>query len=292
MKRGLKFIIALILTCSIVMLIFLPICQVATVDMSIKDMILVAFNQPTGLEMLGTVGVLVQTYISPFGYALLGLVVLAALFVVLILISNRKKPYLLAIFGLFVLNGYSAALVYFLYDKFQSIAQAVLFYQLEGGVTLVWLSVILWIILNIVILVLSVVGLRLNGRALQTEKEILMPEAYPGSVEERLKEKPVIFQGVLLGKNGKYQGLAYPLQGMTSIFMNQDDQGIFLTTQKTKENLAVVRYDSTRQEYQLEVNDLHLVQLGSGQPLGARLYYLPRGIQIKFINTQETFILG
>lgn len=292
MKKGLRFIIALLLMAGVGALTFLPVLSIASLNIAVKDMILLAFNQLAGLEALQEVGVLVQSYISPFGYVLIGGLVLAALLAILIMILGGKKPYILSIFGLIALNGYIGGLVYFLYDKFQNLAQGVAFYQLEGGLVFSWLLVILWAVVNIVMVVLAIVGIRLNGQDRQVEKEILMPESYPGSVAERLEEKEVVFQGALLGVAGQYLGLAYPLQGMQPVYIAEDDTGLYVSKQAPTTFLAQVQYDKTKQEYQLTVQALHTVHLDSGQPLGARLYYLPRGTQLHFISAQEELVLG
>ena len=72
----------------------------------------------------------------------------------------------------------------------------------------------------------------------------------------------------------------------------QDDTGLYVSKQAPTTFLAQVQYDKTKQEYQLAVQALHTVHLDSGQPLGARLYYLPRGTQLHFISAQEELVLG
>ena len=63
MKKGLRFIIALLLMAGVGALTFLPVLSIASVNIAVKDMILLAFNQLAGLEALQEVGVLVQSYI-------------------------------------------------------------------------------------------------------------------------------------------------------------------------------------------------------------------------------------
>lgn len=102
------------------------------------------------------------------------------------------------------------------------------------------------------------------------------------------------FHGAILGITGIFAGKAYPLQKMTEVFFQWEEDVLVITPYREKDkSIAGIYFVTEYQEYCVEVFERRCFYLASGQPLGMnRYYYLPRGSQIYINEPNYSFRLA
>lgn len=105
------------------------------------------------------------------------------------------------------------------------------------------------------------------------------------------EEKPPVrethggFHGAILGENGRFCGMAYPLKAEEESFFVEDGAAELSVSSGREDAVASVYYVEEYAEYCVRPFRRMQVFLESGQPLGqGRVYYLPRGMKIRVKN--------
>lgn len=100
------------------------------------------------------------------------------------------------------------------------------------------------------------------------------------------------FYGVVIGTGEYYFDKAYPLDKKVPVYFNSEYNQIVLEDYSGQELLACLYYIPEYQEYCIEPYQTKTIYLKSGQPLGKRVYYLPRGMSIYINEKSCMFKLG
>ncbi|MFQ6794184.1 hypothetical protein [Thomasclavelia sp.] len=100
------------------------------------------------------------------------------------------------------------------------------------------------------------------------------------------------FYGILIGKSGKYQDQACLLENKVPVYFKNENSDILVEDMESETALACLYYIPEYQEYCIEPYQMNTVYLKSGQPLGKRVYYLPRGMAIYINEKEHLFKLG
>lgn len=330
MKEKLKYLIALLLLGSVGML-FMPLVKISIVEFSFMGIMKIGLGNYNTNGISGEIAPFVHRYFESdvILFACFVTLILAGAFITAII--KGKKAYIAAIVSC-VVNSL-AALYICLYskEKIIKVKSTIYFMGMDQYPKLSYSTIILWVISYIVIIALCIVGIALwktdkfpETTQIMLEKFDLGKDSYESIVnlEERdmFDERPMgeaenkleqtspeyidygkessnyrisDFNGVILGKVGFFEGMAFPLKEREEVFFYRKE-GVVLIRDKGKiEDLAGVYYVSEYQEYRINVLKQETVFLDSGQPLGkGRQYYLPRGSEIYITNRENQFILA
>lgn len=159
MKKGLRFIIALLLLGSLGIW-FLPILQAAGTEISVVDVFAVGigYYDRNGLE--GVLYASVQTYLESYAWiiaAAAGIVVMETVFVCAL---RKRAPYILAIFISLINSAAFAALFVVLNDKFGEIERALISISAEGILSVSYVTLYAWLAVYALVFIFSVIGRR------------------------------------------------------------------------------------------------------------------------------------
>ncbi len=317
MREKLKYIIAILLIFSVA-LWFMPLVSISIVDLSLMDILKLGTNNYDSTGIIAMIYQSLYTYLKPYMPALAGGLAAILLGAFLTAVLSRLKAYIAALISLIVNNIVAAAICLQIKDKMDGVSAATVLMDFDKFFRFNKSAIAIWLLLYVVILILTVTGIKLCLPAEQSgEKGEIMPENFsnhqnpwkqqPALKEtdylsqiqqlERMQKKSGIhkkFYGALIGTAGIYSKKIYPLKEMTEVFFQWDEGQLMVTPYKEDLGaLAGIYYVTKYHEYCIEVFKTKCFFLESGQPLGTgRRYYLPRGSRIYIKQRHNTFILA
>lgn len=134
---------------------------------------------------------------------------------------------------------------------------------------------------------------------IKVSKQIINnPAIYANKMDGEIRKsnqqnKMLDFHGVIVGKKGFYQEMAYLLEEKREIFVRSDNELLEFSAYEENDAIMGIYYISEYQEYCVDIKKKKMVYLVSGQPLGAdKKYYLPRGTEIYIKDDTNIFELS
>ena len=149
MKQYMKYVTALLFVLSLVILLFLPVITVASMDISMMDVLRLGGQAGSGS---GVFAELLQSYLEPyfFGILLVLLVILAA--AVLSAVLPWKYAYVEALIGALAVNFAVIICMVSLYSKVSELRTGLGFFGMGDVVEIHILPVVCWAICYVAIL--------------------------------------------------------------------------------------------------------------------------------------------
>ena len=165
MKQYMKYVTALLFVLSLVILLFLPVITVASMDISMMDVLRLGGQAGSGS---GVFAELLQSYLEPyfFGILLVLLVILAA--AVLSAVLPWRYAYLEALIGAIAANLAVIICVASLYSKVSELRSGLGFFGMGDVVEIHILPVVCWAICYVAILGISIWGIVMTAKRPRT----------------------------------------------------------------------------------------------------------------------------
>ena len=300
MKQYMKYVTALLFVLSLVILLFLPVITVASMDISMIDVLRLGGQAGSGS---GVFAELLQSYLKPYFFGILLVILLILAAAVLSAVLPWRYAYLEALIGAIAANLAVIICVASLYSKVSELRSGLGFFGMGDVVEIHILPVVCWAICYVAILGISIWGIVMTAKRPRTyvnrqilpenfhqrknpweDRRELTEQVKRGTVKEKeiyTGETGYDFHGALLGMQDIYRDKVYPLEEKVPVFLAQEEAGIYVSERKEPEALVEIYYISEYGEYCVTPEKKGVCFLESGQPLGGgRHYYLKRGTRI------------
>lgn len=319
MKNKIKYIVSPIMILSLAF-IFMPIINIGNWKVSLKDLAQIIFGKIDEPYILQQVQSYMQEYVKPYVFLGIILVVLTIFVAVMVLIFKSNASYIIGLIGEAAMTAIVVMLYMAVKSGIDTMEKMTSYFGMGDVVTVNYLPVIFWAVMQIVAAVLCIVGIAVKNtpsaaRRARTSRHTDMPggrsmQSGAGWNQDGSQQTDYInrdswgiqeeqnnmeeeqryhmnareeFYGAVIGCQGEYAGKALELMEKVPVFAEDAEGLIGWTRQRPEEErcLAAVYYVPEYGEYCITPSRRMTVFLSSGQPLGAgRNYYLPRTTEI------------
>lgn len=322
MRKIMKYVIALLFI-AYIGLFFLPVLDLAIFDVSLVDVIKLAFGNyaSSQSDIWKELAPVFQEYLKPYFIWLVVWGMLLLLGLLSCFVLKRKLLYKFLI-GLEVfINAYTVSICFLVIQKLNETKEVFQFLDIDFYVGIHLTTAIGWGAISIVIILLSFVGIWLEKKSLYVDNcNDVMPELYnsnenpwenyqdlteytpreplPNQKDEYVMEtvdESLIkdFQGAIIGTGQLYNGFVYPLTSKIEVFFHDYQDRMEVEEYENAHTIAGVYFIPEYQEYCIIPYGKMNVFLENGQPLGKqRYYYVPRGTKFYLNQTCFSFELG
>nr|WP_296264724.1 hypothetical protein [uncultured Merdimonas sp.] len=306
MKRYMKYLAALLFLLSLVVLLFMPVIGISSIDLSMLDVLRAGGELGEGW---GGFSQILKEYLQPYFFGIILIIILIVAAALLCAVMPGKMAYVEALVAAFVVNLTAIICMVSLYSKVSDLKQGLGFFGLGGVIEIHILPILFWAVCYLIIFGISIWGILQSSHRSQYQNPAarqIMPESFhqkrnpwedrreltepvkrPGDRKREVQEPPVSsvsydFHGALKGLEGIYKGKVYLLEEKVPFYLTREGEQVFVAEQKEPGTLVEIYYISEYGEYCVTPEQKGACQLESSQPLGSgRHYYLKRGARIR-----------
>lgn len=261
------------------------------------------------------------SYIGQYLNTLAGAILVMIMFsvvtaIVLFFNKNRKVAHIIAIISAVICSIFVGSCYAKVNEIISEIIDTYSYWGEKSPVGINQVTIFLWFGCYVVIIALAVRGLCFEAEEklerndqdfctykgkedIKVSKQIINnPAIYENKRANEIRKpnqqnKMLDFHGVIVGKKGFYQEMAYLLEEKREIFVRSDNELLEFSAYEENDAIMGIYYISEYQEYCVDIKKKKMVYLVSGQPLGAdKKYYLPRGTEIYIKDDTNIFELS
>lgn len=252
-----------------------------------------------GLEEAEGISYWLYNYVGKSFKELAAAILMTVIFSVLTAVElfirkNKKRAHINAIFSAVFGCGFVGYLYINLYKVISSMDEIYSYFSEKMQIGINYLTFFLWIGCYVLVIVLAILGLRYTEEKMIRKEDDIYENKRDSEIRRTKQQNQTVdFHGVILGKKGIYQGMAYLLQEKRKVYVKNDNELLEFSAFEERDAVMEFYYISEYQEYCVEVNEKKTVFLMSGQPLGTnKKYYLPRGTEIYIKDDMNIFELS
>lgn len=167
MKKGLKFIIAL-LTAGSLGIWFLPVLETAVKSVSFADVFKIGMGYYDRNSIMGELYAFIQSHIESYAWLIAGAAGFVLIEAILIAVLRKRAAYVMGILVSLINAGAFLALFYVLEEKFGEMERLFAMFIGDNLIQLSYLELFAWLAVYALVLILSIIGLilwRTPGKA-------------------------------------------------------------------------------------------------------------------------------
>lgn len=193
MKRGLRYIIAVLLAGSLGIWFF-PLLDMSIIELSLMDVMKTGLGFYSGSAEAELLYGSVQTYLSACAWGIAGAALLVLVEAFLTAVLDGKKGYIVSLISS-ILNGIAGVLLFvLLWLGIEEVRESTILFLAGDIISLSFVPLAAWLAVCVLILILSIVGMKLcSPRKHDTQEEIYI-EQISRLKQERIPEAEPAFR--------------------------------------------------------------------------------------------------
>lgn len=186
MKKGLKFIIALLIAGSLGIW-FLPVMETAVKSVSVADVFKIGMGYYDRNSMLTELYAFIQSRIESYAWLIAGAAGFVVVEAILTAVLRKRAAYIMGIIVSLINAGAFLALFFVLEDRFAELEHLFTMYIGDNLIELSYLELFAWLAVYALVLILSVIGLILWRKPRETNEEEIYLEQIQRAEAERAR---------------------------------------------------------------------------------------------------------
>lgn len=188
MKKGLKFIIALLIAGSLGIW-FLPVMETAVKSVSVADVFKIGMGYYDRNSMLTELYAFIQSRIESYAWLIAGAAGFVVVEAILTAVLRKRAAYIMGIIVSLINAGAFLALFFVLEDRFTELEHLFTMYIGDNLIELSYLELFAWLAVYALVLILSVIGLILWRKPRETNEEEIYLEQIQRAEAERARRQ-------------------------------------------------------------------------------------------------------
>lgn len=188
MKKGLKFIIALLIAGSLGIW-FLPVMETAVKSVSVADVFKIGMGYYDRNSMLTELYAFIQSRIESYAWLIAGAAGFVVVEAILTAVLRKRAAYIMGIIVSLINAGAFLALFFVLEDRFAELEHLFTMYIGDNLIELSYLELFAWLAVYALVLILSVIGLILWRKPRETNEEEIYLEQIQRAEAERARRQ-------------------------------------------------------------------------------------------------------